>query len=190
MKSKIVLALFLLMNFSAFAQKPCEIDVDIKDTVGTYKATKQYMIFERDFADKATNIFFSLTNTNGILGLEVQEVTSSPEFIKANCLDEGSRVYLQLNNGKIMTLFYVGPGTCGTLLQNEQKRNVRVISGSFVFSKENYEDLKVSPVTFMRIKFSGETIDYPLRTSFIAVMDKNTYEPEKYFVNYMKCVEN
>lgn len=186
---KIVLSLFLLINLSALAQKPCEIDADITDSIGTFKATKQYMIFERNFADKATNIFFSLTNTNGILGVEVQEVKSSPDFIKAACFDSGSRVYLQLNNGKIMTLLYVGPGSCGTLLQNEKKQNVRVISGSFVFAKENYEDLKSSPVTFMRIKFDGETLDYPLRTSFLAAMDHNIYEPEKYFMNYLKCIE-
>lgn len=190
MSKKIVFVLFLLANLSVLAQKPCEIDVDVKDSVGTYKATKQYMIFERNFADKATNIFFSLTNTNGILGLEVQELVSSPEFIKANCFDSNSRIFLQLNNGKIMTLFHVGPETCGTLLRNEKNQNVRVISASFVFSKENYEDLKASPVTFMRIKFSGETLDYPLRTGFVSVLDKAMYEPEKYFMNYIKCVDS
>lgn len=186
---KTVFLLFLLTNLSALAQKPCEIDTDINDSVGTYKATKHYMIFERNFAEKATNIFFSLTNTNGVLGLEVQELTSSPNFIKANCFDSSSRVYLQLNNGKIVTLLHVGPESCGTLLQNEKKQNVRVISASFVFSNENYEDLKTSPVTFMRIKFAGETLDYPLRTNFLAVMDHMIYQPEKYFINYLNCVE-
>ena len=186
---KIVLALFLLANLSVFAQKPCEIDANISDSVGTYKSTKQYMIFERSFAGNTTDIFFSLTNTNGILGLEVQQIISSSEFIKASCFNSDSRIYLQLNNGKIMTLFYVGNETCGTLIRNDKNQNIRIMSGSFVFSKENYEDLKVSPVTFMRIKYAGETLDYPLRTGFVSVLDNMMYEPEKYFMNYMRCVE-
>jgi len=186
---KILLTFFLALNLSAFAQKPCEIDAEIKDTAGTYKSTKQYMIYERSFADHSTNFFFSLTNTNGVLGLDTQLLQSSPDFVKANCFDAGSRIFFQLNNGKIVTLMYVGNETCGTLLRNEKNYNVRVTTGSFVFSKENFEDLKTSPVTFMRIKYAGETVDYPLKSGFRSETDKKIYEPENYFIHYIKCVE-
>jgi hypothetical protein len=187
---KIALATFLLMNLSLFAQKPCEIDANVNDSIGSFKSTKQYMVFERSFAGNAMNIFFSLTNTNGILGVEAQQIQSSPEFIKANCFDANSRIYLQLNNGKIITLLYVGNETCGTLLRNEKNENIRIVSGSFVFSKENFEELKISPVTFIRIKYVAETLDYPFKTGFVSVLDKAMYEPEKYFMNYMKCIES
>lgn len=187
---KIVLILFLLANLSTFAQKPCEIDTDIKDSVGTYKSTKQYMIFERSFAGNSTNISFSLTNTNGVLGLETQQMQSSSDFLKANCFDANSRIYLQLNNGKIVTLLYVGNETCGSLIRNDKNQNVRIIGGSFVFSKENFEELKASPVTFMRIKYAGETLDYPFKTGFVSELDKTMYNPENYFINYIKCVDN
>ena len=187
---KIVFLLFLLANLTVFAQKPCEIDTDVKDSIGTYKSTKSYMIFERSFAGNSNNISFSLTNTNGILGIETYIVQASYDFIKANCFDAGSKIYLQLNNGKIVTLIYNGNDSCGTLIQNDKKQNVRVLSGSFLFTKENYEDLKSSPVTFMRIKFAGETLDYPFKTGFVSVLDKGMYEPENYFVNYLKCIEN
>lgn len=188
--NKIAFLLLLLTSFGAFAQKPCEIDVDVNDSIGAYKSTKAYMIFERDFAGNATNITFSLTNTNGVLGVEMQHIQTSPDFIKASCLDTNSKIYLQLNNGKIVTLIYAGNGSCGSLLQNEKKQNVRIMSGTFVFSKENYQDLKLSPVTYMRIKFAGETVDYPFRTGFVSNVDKVIYEPENYFVNYLKCIEN
>jgi hypothetical protein len=42
----------------------------------------------------------------------------------------------------------------------------------------------------MRVKFLGETLDFPFKTSFVSEMDKKTYEPENYFVNYLKCIEN
>ena len=190
MSKKIVLALFLYANLTVVAQKPCEIDTNFTDSLGTYKLTKQFIIFERSFAGNSTDFFFSLSNNNGVLGLETQILRRSSGFIKANCFDATSRIYLQLNNGKIVTLFYVGNETCGTLINHENNLNSRVTSGSFVFSKDNYEELKVSPVTFMRVKFAGETVDYPFKTEFTAELDKKAYQPESYFINYLKCVEN
>jgi len=187
---KIVFAIFLIINWTAFAQKPCEIDINVKDSLGTYKSTKQQMIYERSFAGNSNNIFFALSNSNGVIGVEFQQLISSFEFVKAYCLDTNSRIYLQLNNGKIVTLLYAGNDTCGTLIRNDRNQNTRIISGSFVFSKDNYEDLKLSPVTFMRVKYAGETLDFPFKTNFVSEMDKKTYEPENYFINYLKCIEN
>jgi hypothetical protein len=184
------LVLMLLLNLTAFAQKPCEIDNDIKDSLGTFKSTKQYIIFERSFAGNATDIFFSLYNNNGVLGLDVQILQSSDDFIKALCFDTNSKIYLQLNNGKIVTLLYTEEDSCGNLLRDDKNRNNRIITGSFVFSKENYSYLKTSPVTYMRIKLAGETIDYPYRTAFVSEMDKKVYEPETYFIDYLPCVDN
>lgn len=186
----LVIALFLFINYSAFAQKPCEIDTNVSDTLGTYKLTKQSIVFERSFAGNSTTVFFALSNTNGVLGLETQQLQRSSDFIKANCWDANSRIYLQLNNGKIVSLFYVGTETCGSLIRNDKNQNTRVLSGTFLFSKDNFEDLKVSPVTFMRIKYASETIDYPLKTGFVSELDKKMYEPEKYFMDFIKCVEN
>ena len=129
-------------------------------------------------------------SNNGVLGLETQQLQSSPDFIKANCFDANSRIYLQLNNGKFVTLLFAGNEMCGTLIRNEKNENSRILSGSFVFSKENFEDLKVSPVTFMGMKFAGETIYFPFRIEFTAELDKKTYQPENYFIDYLKCVEN
>ena len=190
MNKKIVIALFLFATLCAFSQKPCEIETNVTDSLGTYKSTKQFIVFERSFAGNSTDIFFSLSSNNGVLSLEAQLLKRSSGFINANCFDANSRIYLQLNNGKIVTLLYVGNDTCGTLIQNENSPNSRIMTGSFVFSKENYEELKVSPVTFMRIKFAGETIDYPFRSEFTAELDKKTYQPENYFMNYLNCIEN
>ncbi|WP_396193705.1 hypothetical protein [Flavobacterium sp.] len=187
---RLFFALILLLNFTAFAQKPCEIDQNITDSLGTFKSTKNNIVFERSFAGNSTNIFFSLTNDNGLLGLEAQILKRSQEFIKATCFDKNSKIYLQLRNGKIVTLLYVGAETCGTLIVGENNTNNRVTTGSFVFVKENFEELRTSPVTFMRVKFAGETLDYPFRTELTSEMDKLKYEPENYFIDYLKCVEN
>lgn len=188
--NKIIVALLLFFNTIVWAQKPCEIDTDVTDTLGSYKVTKQAVIFERSFAGNSTNILFALTNTNNVLGIELQQIQRSTDFIKANCFDSNSRIYLQLNNGKIITLFYVGNETCGSMIRNDKDQNTRILGGSFVFSKDNFEALKESPVTYMRIKYASETLDYPLRTGFVSELDKKMYEPEKYFIDYIKCIEN
>jgi hypothetical protein len=97
---------------------------------------------------------------------------------------------LQLNNGKIVNLLYTGEDSCGTLLRDEKNGNNRILSGTFLFSKENFEDLKVSPVTFMRIKFAGEIIDYPLKTELTSELDAVKTAPENYFIDYLNCVEH
>ncbi|MGV9003889.1 hypothetical protein [Flavobacterium sp.] len=185
---KLLSLLFLLFNLFIFAQKPCEIDTDITDSLGTYKSTKQFMIYERSFAGNATNIYFSLASNNGVLNLELQSIQSSNEFIKANCLDKNSKIYLQLNNGKIITLLNIGAETCGTFLRSDDGKNNRVLSSSFVFTKDSFEDLKTSKVTFMRVQFSGETLDYPFKTEFVSEVDKKSYQPERYFMDYLKCI--
>ncbi|HNP33308.1 MAG TPA: hypothetical protein PKN96_08450 [Flavobacterium sp.] len=185
----LVLAFFLLININAFAQKPCEIATNVTDSLGTYKALKQAVIYERH-TESNIDIFFALCSNNGVLGIETQILQQSNDFIKANCFDSSSRIFLQLNNGKIVTLIYAGEDTCGAYVHTEEKGNNRVTTGLFVFSKENYEDLKVSPVTFMRVKFATETIDYPFKTELVSELDKNTYQPENYFIDYLKCIEN
>ena len=186
----LISALFIVSYLNAIAQKPCEIDTNITDSLGTYKSLKQAIIFERSFAGNSTDIFFSLSSNNGILGLEMQQLQSSSEFIKANCFDLNSKIYLQLNNGKIVTLLFAGNETCGTFIRNDKNANSRIMTGSFVFSKENYEQLKLSPVTFMRVKYAGESIDYPFKTEIISELDKKTYQPENFFIDYLKCIEN
>jgi len=187
---KAFLFLFLIQNLILLAQKPCEVDTDISDSLGTYKATKQNIIFERSFAGNSTTIFFTLSNTNGILAIESQFLQRSNEFIKARCFDQNSKIFLQLNDGKIITLFYSGNDTCGSYLNHENSANNRVLSGNFIITKDVIEDLKLSPVTFMRVKFAGEMIDYPFKTELISELDQKKYEPEKYFITQLQCIEH
>lgn len=187
---KLILGFLLTFGLIGYSQKPCEIETNVSDSIGTYKLTKQSIIFERKFAGNSTNLFFALFKDNGILGVELQQIQSSEEFIKAQCFDSSSKIYLQLNNGKIVTLFFTGKETCGTLIRSENNQNNRILLGSFVFLKNNYEELKASPVTFMRISYSGENIDYPFKTEFTAEINNKTYQPENYFIDYLECIEN
>jgi hypothetical protein len=110
--------------------------------------------------------------------------------LKANCFDKNSKLFLQLNNGKIITLLHINQENCGTMIRDDKGFDNRLISGSFMFMKDSFEDLKSSPVSMMRIKYLTDTEDYVLKKEFKSELNNEVYEPETYFINNLHCVEN
>lgn len=188
MKSILFIALFFITN-TIFAQKPCEYSTSVSDSIGTYKTTPDYMIYEKVFAGNNNYIFYSLNLTDGLPTLTINMIQKSKDFLKANCFDKDSRIYLQLNNGKVVTLIHTNEQSCGSMIRDENGFDNRVISGTFMFMKDNFDDLKNSPVSMMRIKYLTDTEDYVLKKEFVSELNGKTYNPESYFVQYINCVE-
>lgn len=190
MKS-LLLTLFIFIQFTASAQKDCDFSTNVADTIGTYKATKDYLVHERIFAGNSTYIFFSLVNVDGTPYLKVQTVNKSTDFIKASCFDANSKIYLQLFNGKVITLIHTNTETCGNMVRlEEENKNTRILTGDFMFLKGSFEDLKSSPVSLIRIKYSTDNQDYVFKKELVSELMKQTYYPENYFIDYIKCIEN
>jgi hypothetical protein len=188
MKYILVLA-FCLLSSSIFAQKPCEYATNVTDSIGTYKATKEYLIHEKVFGGNSSYIFYSLALTDGLPTLNVNIIQKSKDFLKTTCFDKNSKVFLQLQNVKIVTLIHIDQESCGSLIRDDKGFDNRVKSGIFMFSKENYEELKKSPVTLMRIKYLTDTEDYVFKKEFTSELDGKTYQPETYFMNNIRCFE-
>lgn len=189
MKAAIV-ALFIVCSSHLFAQKTCEYSTDVKDSIGTYKITKEYMIYEKKFAGNSSYIFLSLTLTDGTPFLNVQLIQKSKEFMKANCFDKNSKLFFQLDNGKIVTLLHIDQENCGTMVRDGEGFDNRLLVGNFMFIKGSMEDLKSAPVNLMRIKYLTDTDDYVLRKEFTSELNNQVYQPESYFLNYLHCIEN
>ncbi|MDQ6471902.1 hypothetical protein RB619_14700 [Flavobacterium sp. LHD-80] len=187
MKQLITLTLFLL-TLTAFAQKPCEYSVNVNDSIGSYKVTNEYIISEKNFGGNSSYVFFSLAQTDGLPTLNLQLIQKSKDFIKANCFDKNSRVFLQLQNGKVVTLMHINQENCGTLIRDSGIEN-RVNTGIFMFMKDNYEELKKSPVTMMRIKYLTDTEDYIVKSELTSEMNGKVYNPDTYFIQNIRCVE-
>lgn len=185
----IVVTALCFLSFTLFAQKPCEYAANVKDSIGTYKSTKEYLISEKVFGGNSSYIFYSLALTDGTPTLTLQLIQKSKDFMKANCFDKDSKLFLQLQNGKIVTLTHVNQESCGTMLRDGNGFDNRVKSGIFMFLKENYEDLKKSPVTLMRIKYLTDVEDVVIRKEFTAELDGKTYYPDTYFIENLRCVE-
>src|SRR4051812_13637501 len=98
---KSVFSIFaFLMAFGISAQNPCEFSTNVNDSIGTYKNTTDYLVYEKNFAGSSTYLYFSLALTDGLPTLNTLSLQKSKDFIKAQCFDKNSRIYLQLDNGK------------------------------------------------------------------------------------------
>ncbi|MFV8355669.1 hypothetical protein ACNQGB_05735 [Flavobacterium sp. XS1P32] len=179
----------LFISFNSAAQKPCDYSVNVNDSIGTYKATRDYMISEKKFGGSSSYIFCTLSLTDGLPTLTVQNIQKSKDFMKANCFDKNSKLILQLNNGKIITLIHIDQENCGTMIRDDKGFDNRINSGIFMFMKESFEDLKNSSVSLMRIKYLTDTEDYVLKKELKSELNNETYYPEDYFINYLKCIE-
>ncbi len=188
MKTKIAI-FFLLATTSLFAQKPCEYTTDVNDSIGTYKSTKEYLVYEKNFGGKSSYIFNSLAITDGVPSLHIQFIEKSNDFIKARCFDKSSRLYVQLNNGKIVTLIYADQDNCGNMIRDDKGMNNRILTGYFLFRKDDFLSLKESGISYIRVKFSTETEDYIMKKEFTAELDSQVYQPENYFLNYFHCLD-
>ncbi|MDD2820411.1 MAG: hypothetical protein PHW29_04025 [Flavobacterium sp.] len=188
MKHIITIALFAICS-TVFAQKPCDYSTNVTDSLGTYKSTREYMICEKNFAGTSSYIFFSLLSTDGMPTLNVQLIQKSKSFLKANCFDKNSKLFLQLNNGKIITLLHIDQENCGTMIRDDKGYDNRVITGEFMFMKDSFEQLKSSPISMMRIKYLTDTEDYVLKKEFTSELNNEIYQPETYFINTIKCIE-
>jgi hypothetical protein len=188
MKQLITLAL-LILTTATIAQANCDYSTNVTDSLGTYKVTKEYLMSEKNFAGNSSYIFHTLTSDDGIPVLNVQLIEKSKDFMKANCFDKNSKLYLQLDNGKIITLLHIDQENCGSLIRDDKGFDNRLSIGVFLFLKGTLDDLKSSPVSLMRIKFSTGLEDFVIKKEIKSEMDGTVYYPENYFINYLKCVE-
>jgi hypothetical protein len=188
MKQLFTLTIFLL-TLTAFAQKPCEYSTNVNDSIGSYKITNEYLVNEKNFGGTSNYIFFSLAQTDGLPTLNVQLIQKSKEFIKANCFDKNSKIFLQLQNGKIVSLMHINQENCGTLIRDEKGFDNRVNTGIFLFMKDNYEELKKSPVTLMRVKYLTNIEDYIVKSELTSEMNGKVFHPNTYFMDNIRCVE-
>lgn len=185
----ILQSIIILFVFSASAQNPCEFSTNVADSLGKYKSTKEYLLYEKSFGGKNSYIFSSIVNADGKILLQLQIIEKSPEFIKVKCFDKNSKIYLQLLDNKIVTLNSFDEETCGNLVRDDKGMNNRILSGYFEIKKDDISNLKNAPISFLRVKFATEVSDYVMKKEFKAELNGNNYEPESYFIDFLHCVE-
>lgn len=154
------------------------------------RETKEYMMYEKIFGNTSQYIFFSLTDNGGTPLLNFKILSKSTGFPELYCFDNTSKIYIQLTNGKIITLISATQQQCATLVYNpDDKKNMRVLSGTFLFTKGSLEELEKSSITYIRVRYTTDTVDYPIRNEIDSETIKEKYFPNKYFINYLNCLK-
>lgn len=187
MKS-ILFLFFFLTGLIFYAQKPCDYSTNVVDSLGTYKSTKEKLMFQRNFDGNKNYIFLSLIKSDDTPLLNLQIIQKSPNFVKADCMDANSRIYFQLANGKIITVIHTNDESCGTSLRVDNE-NTRINTGTFLFIKGSLEELKTSKILMIRIKFTTGTVDYVMRNELVSEISGEVSNPEDFFIDYIKCIE-
>ena len=101
MKNLFLIVIFLF-SLNIIAQKPCEYSVNVKDSIGIYKETKSAIVHEFIFGNTSKYVFFALALTDEMPSLTVQILQKSKDFLKVNCFNKNSRIFLQLENNKVV----------------------------------------------------------------------------------------
>ena len=188
---KHLLSLLLLLTLSVNAQnKDCIYDIEEKTDSTSLKVLPNVLMHEKIFGNKKEFIFFGLLNNDGVPMLSLQQLQKSNDFIPTSCLSKNSKIVFQLMNGKIVTLLHAFDDICSDLNYNsEEKSNIRILTAYFYFTKTNFEELKNSPISLVRIQFSGESKDYVIKSELTSESLKTKTNPANYFIDYLKCVE-
>jgi hypothetical protein len=70
---------YILYYYNNKPQAPCEYSSNVTDSTGTYKATKEYLMSEKNFGEFELYFFNSLSNADGlpILNVQIEKVKIS-----------------------------------------------------------------------------------------------------------------
>ena len=189
MKNLLLLLLFTTLSLNA-QTKDCIYDIEEKTDSTSLKSLPHKLMNEKIFGNKKEFIFFGLLNSDGVPMLSLQQLQKSNDFIPTSCLSKNSKIVFQLMNGKIVTLLHAFDDICSDLNYNpEEKSNIRILTAYFYFTKTNFEELKNSPISLVRIQFSGESKDYVIKSELNSETLKTTSKPDSYFMQFLKCVE-
>ena len=183
--------LFFVLSFALSAQEDeCKYTVVSKEDGQEVKSTREYLMYERVFAGTSQFMFFSLTISEGMPMLNFQFLAKGKDFPKVYCIDKASKIYLQLANGKIVTLVSASEDQCsGLVYDSNEQNNIRILTATFLFTIGTIEDLEKSPISFIRVKYSTETADYNIKMELDSESMKQKYYPESYFINTLKCIK-
>lgn len=191
MKSYIKFAILLFISNFAFSQEAnCEYEINESKNDTTYTViTKERIVDENIFGNTTSALTFKLFSVNGQFGLFFQYLQKSKDLIPPICIDENTKLYLDLSNGKQVKLINSqNTEVCNEILYDEvNKNNIRILDGYFYFTPENFELLKTEKVYLIRITASTGDINFVIKPELQSEIYKTKTTPDTYFKDNLKC---
>lgn len=185
------LAIFLLFTVLSFSQdKPCDFEIDIATDTSSSRVLKDKIIDESIFGNTTSFLTFKLFEVDGFLGVNFQYLQKSKGFLTPICIDKNTKMVLDLSNGKQVTLVNSSDTeACNDLHYDEiNKNNLRILSGFFYFTPENFQDLKTEKVYMIKITASTGDVNFIIKSELNSEIYKEKSTPDTYFKDYLKCL--
>jgi hypothetical protein len=184
------IALLLFINITFSQEKLCDFEINIvTDTTSTRVLTDE-IIDENVFGNSTSFLTFKMFEVDGVLGVNFQYLQKSKDFLSPICIDKNTKILLELSNGKQVKLINsVDLETCNELQYDKiNKNNLRILSGFFYFTPENFIDLKTEKVYLIKITANTGDINFVIKPKIKSEIYKTETTPDTYFIENLKCL--
>jgi hypothetical protein len=191
MNTFLKLATFLfLINLSFSQDKACDFEIDMVSDTSSTRVLKDKIIDESIFGNTTSFLTFKLFEVDGFLGVNFQYLQKSKDFLSPICIDKNTNIYLELSNGKQVKLINsADTEVCNDLQYDEiNKNNLRILSGFFYFTPENFQDLKTEKVYLIKITANTGDVNFVIKPELNSEIYKEKSTPDTYFIDYLKCL--
>ena len=182
--------LLILTNLSFAQDKACEFEIDIATDTSSTRVLKDKIIDESVFGNTTSFLTCKLFEVDGILGVNFQYLQKSKDFLSPICMDKNTKIFLELSNGKQVKLVNsTDIETCNELQYDAiNKNNLRVLSGFFYFTPENFIDLKTEKVYLIKIAANTGDVNFVVKPELNSEIYKTKSTPDTYFIDNLKCL--
>ena len=182
--------LLLCINFSFSQVKACDFEIDIATDTSSTRVLKDKIIDESIFGNTTSFLTFKLFEVDGLLGVNFQYLQKSKDFLSPICIDKTTKIYLELSNGKQVKLVNSNEIQVCNELQYDavNKNNVRVLTGNFYFTPENFQDLKTEKVYLIKITAGTGDVNFVIKPELNSEIYNEKSTPDTYFIDYLKCL--
>ena len=182
--------LLLCINFSFSQVKACDFEIDLATDTSSTRVLKDKIIDESIFGNTTSFLTFKLFEVDGLLGVNFQYLQKSKDFLSPICIDKTTKIYLELSNGKQVKLVNSNEIQVCNELQYDavNKNNVRVLTGNFYFTPENFQDLKTEKVYLIKITAGTGDVNFVIKPELNSEIYNEKSTPDAYFIDYLKCL--
>jgi hypothetical protein len=184
------ITLLFILNISFSQDKLCDFETNIvTDTTSTRVLTDE-IIDESIFGNTTSFLTFKMFEVDGILGLNFQYLQKSKDMLVPICIDKNTKIVLDLSNGKQVKLINSSSLELCNDVQFDavNKNNLRVLSGFFYFTPENFADLKTEKVYLIKITATTGDVNFIIKSELNSEIYKTKSTPDTYFIENLKCL--
>jgi hypothetical protein len=183
-------ALLLFINFSFSQDKICDFETNIVTDTSSTRVLTDEIIDESIFGNTTSFLTFKMFEVDGILGLNFQYLQKSKDILMPICIDKNTKIILELSNGKQVKLINSTELEACNDIQYDaiNKNNVRVLTGFFYFTPENFQDLKTEKVFLIKIAAITGDVNFIIKPQLNSEIYKTKSTPDTYFIENLKCL--